>query len=72
MFQCILSASRIKCITVCQKWHTTLLFAQVCNNFCIIRAKKCHISKLTKMHLNCYKFSIHINIIDTGCHTELS
>ena len=37
MFQCVFSASRIQCIAVCQKRHTTLLFTQICYYFGIVR-----------------------------------
>ena len=70
MFQCILSASRIQCITVCQKRHSALLLAQICNYLCIIWSKKSHISKFTKMHLDRHKLSIHINVFDAGSNTK--
>ena len=70
MFQCILSASRIQCITVCQKRHSALLLAQICDYLCIIWSKESHISKLSEMHLDGYEFSIHIDIFDSCGNAE--
>ena len=70
MLQCVLSASRIQSIAVCQKRHSSLFFTQISNNFRIVRAKKSQVPQFSKMHLDCYKFSIHIDIFDTCCDTE--
>ena len=71
MLQSILSASRVKSVAVCQKWQPALFFAEICHSFCIVRAKKCQVSQLTEMHLNGYKFSVHVNVSDSGSNTEL-
>ena len=70
MLQCILSASRIQGITVCQKWHSALFLTQICNHFCIIRAQESQVSQLSKMHLDRNKFSIHIDIFNACRDTE--
>ena len=70
MFQCILTASRIKGVAVCEEWKSTLLLAKVSNYFCIVRTQERHVSKLSKVHLDCYEFAIHINVFDSGCDTK--
>ena len=70
MFQCILSASRIQRVTVCQERHSALLPAQICDYFCIVWPKESHIPQFSKMHFYCHKLSIHIDIFDTGGNTE--
>ena len=70
MLQCILSASRIKSITICQERHSALLLTKICDYLCIVRTKECHISKLSEMHLDGYEFSIHIDIFDSCGNAE--
>ena len=70
MLQCILSASRIKSITICQERHSALLLTEICYYLCIVRTKECHISKLSEMHLDGYEFSIHIDIFDSCGNAE--
>ena len=71
MLQRILSASRVKRIAVSQKWHTTLLLTQICYCFRIVRTQKSQISKLPKMHLDRNKLSIHVDVLDSRCNTQL-
>ena len=70
MLQCVLSASRIKGITICQERHSALLLTEICYYLCIVRTKECHISKLSEMHLDGYEFSIHIDIFDSCGNAE--
>ena len=72
MLQRIFPAARIQCITVCQKRLAALLLTQICNNLRIIRTQECHIPKLTEMHLDRNKFSVHIDVFDACRDAELS
>ena len=69
MFQGIFTASWIKSITVCKKWHAPLFLTKIGYCFCVIRTQESQISKLSKMHFDSNKFTIHVNILDPCCDT---
>ena len=70
MLQCILTASRIKSVAVCEERKSSLLFTEIGYCFCIIWAQESQIAKFSEMHFNSYEFSIHINVFDSGCNAE--
>ena len=70
MLQCILTASRIKSVAVCEERKSSLLFTEISYCFCIIWAQESQIAKFSEMHFNSHEFSIHINVFDSGCNAE--
>ena len=69
MFQSIFTTSWIKSITVGKKWHAPLFLTKIGYCFCVIRTQESQISKLSKMHFDGNKFTIHVNIFDPCCDT---
>ena len=71
VLQGILTASRIKGVTVSKKRHSSKLLTKIGYYFCIIGAQESKVSKLSEMHFDGNEFTIHINVFDSGCDTQL-
>ena len=72
MLQRIFPASRIQCIAVGKKWLATLLLTQICDYLRVVRPQERHVAKLSEMHLDRNKFSVHIDVFDACRNTEFS
>ena len=70
VLQGILTASRIKGVTVSKKRHSSKLLTKIGYYFCIIGAQESKISKFSEMHFDGHEFTIHINVFDSGCNTQ--
>ena len=70
VLQGIFAASRIKSVTVCEKWHSAKLLTKIGYYFCIIGAQEGKVSKFSEMHFDGHEFTIHINVFDSGCNTQ--
>ena len=70
VLQGILTASRIKGVTVSKKRHSSKLLTKIGYYFCIIGAQESKISKFSEMHFDGHEFTIHINVFDSGCNAQ--
>ena len=66
VIQCILTATYIQRIAVCQVWFSTQFFYNICNGSGIVWTKKCQIARFTEMNLDRYILILKINVRNTG------